>query len=555
MKKLMQIIVASVVGAAVLFGVVACNTGSKQAYTFPHRLYDHRPMDERITIEVLQGIVNRDAPRLFFTETWTPYNQQWTNVYAENYGIEFEPIEDSIPTLIKTFRGALNGAVLYNPEVDGSRFIAAMVGGLENLLPVAKGSAWFEDVDLPVKHDFSNTFTNSIQAYEWALKELMPRCNRTLAHAPASLGVDGKYIGWGFLGIDYVISERGFVFNLGCIDEDMEAFGRIIEETPDQKKMYKRILDELEAPALVLGYGEPELEFFHLIGEHGHTYLHWGDNLSFHARVKPHNKEFRQKKHITPEQVVVDKDKYYVTFVSSEGDSMKGPLPFFFGSWFDPARGSVPVNWGIHPEMVRFPAVLEYYYDTATTNDYFMAVQVPNYDMKRVNEFARHFRDRMKKADLKTMTADFAAPTTAFEKKKAFMDIVNPLGWVDCLFEKSTLQGYNRFTEEKQIPFVGTSMHLTYWYRLLSGGWRANWQDMYKDPESREQVLKAVLDEIGKEAAAHEPPYLIVVYSDMHAFDKFCELHREVAKRLDTEKYKVVRIDEAFSAMRKWKRN
>jgi hypothetical protein len=39
----------------------------------------------------------------------------------------------------------------------------------------------------------------------------------------------------------------------------------------------------------------------------------------------------------------------------------------------------------------------------------------------------------------------------------------------------------------------------------------------------------------------------------MHAFDKFCELHREVAKRLDKEKYKVVRIDEAFSAMRRWR--
>ncbi|MGE4488788.1 MAG: GxGYxYP domain-containing protein [Kiritimatiellales bacterium] len=543
--------VIGVIGGAVLLCFTASGAEVHQAYTFPLRLYGNsRPLDERISLEVLQGIVNRKGPRLFYTQTWTPYNQQWTNVYTQYYDFKFTPVEDSIPKLVSMFRTELNGAVLYDPGVDGSRYVAAMVGGLDNLLPVAKGSAWLEETGLPVVQDFSGTFSNSLSAYEWALEHVMPRCDRTLAHAPASGKVDGKYIGWGFLGIDYVISKHGFVFNLGCIDKDMPAFGRTIEGTPEQKKLYERILDGLEKPALVFGYGEPELEYFDLIGKHGHTYLHWGNNLSFHAAVQPHDATFRQKLHITPDDVSVDSNRYYVAFLSSEGDSMKGPLPFFFGSWFDPARGSVPMNWCINPEMVRFPAMLEYYYSTATTNDYFLAMQVFNFEMKNLNGVSLRIKDLMQQADLRCVVTDFAHPAKNPAGKEEFLNIVQPLGAVDALYEHSTQQGYNRILPSG-IPLAGTSMKLSYWHRLLPGGWGSPWQKMYKDPEQRELIFKTVLNQIRKEADAHEPPYLIAVYTDLHEFDRHCEMHQEIARRLDPERFRVVRLDEAMSVLRK----
>ncbi len=526
--------------------------GASQAYSFPLRLYGDqvRPLDERITLEVLQGIVNRDAPRLFFTQTWTPYNELWTNVYTQSYGFDFQPVADDLGQVIKLFKNALNGVVLYDPKIDGTRYVAATVGGLDNLLPVAAGSPVLNQIDLPVMCDLTGKFSNSIEAYEWALKELMPRCNRKVAHTPAAGKVDGKYIGWGFLGLDYAAAERGFIFNLGCVDKDEEAFGRTIQGTPEQAKLYRRILGELDAPALIFGYGEPELEWFSLLGEYGHTYLHWGDNLSFHSEVKAHDSEFHQKKHITPEQVVVDKDKYYVTFLSSEGDSMKGPEPFFFGSWFDPARGSVPMNWAMHPEMVRFPAMLEYYYSTATTNDYFLAMQAFNFGMRNLDQFSERIKQLMEQADMRCIVTDFAHPSAYPVNKEKFLNIVAPFGAVDALFEKSTLQGYNRYVGNG-IPLVGTSMKLTYWYRLLPGGWSAPWQKMYTDSGQREQVLQTALNEIEKEAEAHKPPYLIVVYTDLHNFDKHCEMHREIAGRLDEKKYKLVRLDEGLSVLRR----
>jgi hypothetical protein len=94
-------------------------------------------------------------------------------------------------------------------------------------------------------------------------------------------------------------------------------------------------------------------------------------------------------------------------------------------------------------------------------------------------------------------------------------------------------------------------MKLTYWYRLLPGGWSAPWQKMYTDSGQREQVLQTALNEIEKEAEAHKPPYLIVVYTDLHNFDKHCEMHREIAGRLDEKKYKLVRLDEGLSVLRR----
>ncbi len=520
----------------------------RTAYTFDYRWNE----EQRLLIETLQGIVNRDAPQLYFTQTGSEHSKKtWVDVYRERYRFEFVRISE-LTELVRIFRGQVNGAVLYDPEIDATRWISAVIGGLDNLLPVAKGSGLEKILGLEVKQDLAGRFGDSLEVYEWALENVMPRCNRTVAHAPAEKTVDGKYIGWGFWGIDYVVANRGFIVNLGCVDEDVVAFGRTIEGTPKQGKMYSRVLEALESPALIFGYGEPELDWFDFIGQHGHTYLHYGNNLSFHAAVKAKNPEFCQKVHVTPDDVSVEEDKYYIAFMTSEGDSMKGPLPFFFGSWFDPARGSVPMNWSIHPEVSRFPAMLEYFYETATTNDLFVGVQVFNFEMKKLEGFARSYAAAMKRADMSVTIADYANPSVDLKKKERFLDWVNPLGAVDVFFEKSTLQGYNYRSGKQKIPLAATGIQMTYWHRMLPGGWSAKWQEMYQTPEGREQVMQAAVKEIHEEAAAHEPPYLIVMYTDLHNFDRLPELHREIVAQLDPDKFKAVRLDEGFSAMRKW---
>ena len=59
--------------------------------------------------------------------------------------------------------------------------------------------------------------------------------------------------------------------------------------------------------------------------------------------------------------------------MTSEGDTPKILASLQGGAWLDPSRGKLPINWGMTPQLaLLFPAIAEYYYDSATENDYFV---------------------------------------------------------------------------------------------------------------------------------------------------------------------------------------
>jgi hypothetical protein len=59
----------------------------------------------------------------------------------------------------------------------------------------------------------------------------------------------------------------------------------------------------------------------------------------------------------------------------NEGDSVKAAIPLKnFGCWLQPGRGKIPINWGCDPLFTTtHPSLMDFYYDTMTTNDYFFA--------------------------------------------------------------------------------------------------------------------------------------------------------------------------------------
>ncbi len=527
---------------AMAFGVLAAPQ--------PAVVFDGRNLswEARCTVEALQGLVNRDGPRLYvdYGQAWS---QKWLDIYGERNGLTYERI-DNLRDLLVRFHGAVKGLVAYDPTVDGSRYVAITLAGVEDLLPVApvfltghapeltpgtanwqgldfrnadaamlatfrragaasfetagaegtwllqgateKGQEWSfvslgplsvdlsrypilevdvprlegqgaafgikltwdrdangfisgnEDdltpdfqskpgvcrwdiakmagltgrhsfayiqlhmagpgaralwrtvrfvstdgeappevaseplgkiLDVPVKRDLRGMFKDSVAAYDWALREVMPRCDRRFAHS-----CDGQCEGFAsgggpIPGFDWQTLHRGFVFNLTCAPTRMDSYGTSkVGGSPEQAAMYVRILDALQPPCMISGYGEPEGYWCDLLSRRGHFSMHAYDNWSFHTKVPPAHQVCKQQIDLTPETVKPEPNKYYVCFMTSEGDTMKGPIPFFYGSWWDKARGSVPVNWGINPLMGQyFPAMLQYYYDSATPDDYFFA--------------------------------------------------------------------------------------------------------------------------------------------------------------------------------------
>jgi len=128
----------------------------------------------------LQGIVNRDAPRIYLKYINSQTINQNVDEYwlkkitAKNSWLENAKVEtaENLVSLINKFKPFLNGAVVYDPNVPATSNVASTIAGVDNLLPVrydlSPGSLYSEIIlngpKLPVKcllinEDGSSMFT------------------------------------------------------------------------------------------------------------------------------------------------------------------------------------------------------------------------------------------------------------------------------------------------------------------------------------------------------------------------------------------------------------
>ena len=172
---------------------------------------------------------------------------------------------------------------------------------------------------------------------------------------------------------------------------------------------FDRVMEHLTPPAAVLGWCEPEEQFVERLSQFGH-YLDntaAGTNLSFHTGVPPVDPPpFRQ-----PTEPRIDKPerKVYLSFVSNEGDTTPSLVHLFYRGWLSPGRGNVPLNWAINPDLIRrFPAVVEYLFDTRTAYDHFVCApcgagySVPR-SMAHLDAFIRHTAECLESIELREM--------------------------------------------------------------------------------------------------------------------------------------------------------
>ncbi|MBM3290844.1 MAG: hypothetical protein FJY92_11900, partial [Candidatus Hydrogenedentes bacterium] len=92
-------------------------------------------------------------------------------------------------------------------------------------------------------------------------------------------------------------------------------------------------------------------------------------NQSFHsgAPIAP----LKQPRPALPAQVG---NKAYVCILMADYDSATPLYDFLPNHWSDPARGRIPLAWGINPNLLEtYPDVIAHFYRTATPNDFFTA--------------------------------------------------------------------------------------------------------------------------------------------------------------------------------------
>lgn len=203
--------------------------------------------DTLIMVTTLQGIVNRDAPRLYLIHDDLDVDAFWLARYQDAnqpYGwlANTELVEiTSVAELLNIFGDAVNGSVLWDANVPATLNVATTIAGVEDVVVLRAGSdlaAQFAE-QLPVQASLVDMFVAGADtlpdsntpstgspkndAYLWAKEQYLDtgRANpQFLAYFldgwPAALYLQGKMTRGGVYAIerDYPVQQRGFVFDL-----------------------------------------------------------------------------------------------------------------------------------------------------------------------------------------------------------------------------------------------------------------------------------------------------------------------------------------------------
>jgi hypothetical protein len=485
------------------------------------RVLDVRPYSwhEQMTITCAQGLINRVKPRVYLV--FDDYvDRLWLSIYGKRYGVKHEEV-NNIYELLSSFRREIAGFVVYDENMLHSANVAMTYGSIHNAVPASPGVAEkLSEAGFRKIADFRGKWGNRIEAYEWAFQNLMQQCNKRIVGSmcvdpPLTSFTNKHHVR------DYLVAVKAFSFDLSTKIRDRR-----------EVELFDRILSSFDSPGVVLGWHcirDLESEavarasangFFVLCNLHS-------PNLTVHSGVKTSFK-FKQR-HV---KKVMLEEKVYVAFIQSDGDAVWAMNNFQNLNWLDSQRGRFPYTWEIQPLLLDLaPGILEHYYRTATLNDYFIAgpsgagYTAPSVN-KRLDEFLEHTKRYMEACDLRSILIMNRNPRVAYQEledpkvSEAFAKkLENCYGF---------LHGYSGSAFEPAFFFNSKPYFHTTLYASAS-------TDILKE-------LKRLV-----EGCETRP-----LFVSIHVREEVkMPVLRSVIEKLDSETYRVVKMDEFMLALKK----
>ncbi len=423
--------------------------------------------DEAVAAACVQGIVNRDGPRVYVLSTGNARPQYWLDTLSQEpgwlAGRKRVPLAD-LDALIALAGKRLKGAVVWDPEVPATLNVATTIAGVKDAVALSPElaerslSRWNLPVieDLRKRFDGAGSGSKKNDAYRWAVKEYLAkgRCSPHLLclFEDSRQTRDAGAVGY-VVTRDWAVTNRAFVFDLSPwgdekpkddpeqpLGADLETYRKILDETLRQSARMSdhntgagRQMTELtgffsfwkysNVPGFASAH-EPvptEWETVYLISPYNcyqNTISSDCYNQSFHARAP-----FAPLKQGRPAPRAALESKAYVCILMADYDSATPLYDFLPKHWNDPSRGKIPLAWGINPNLLdTCPDVIQFFYRTATPNDFFVSdASAAGYmNPNRVKPeylplFVKHNKTFFERADMTIapMVLDWDQPTPA----------------------------------------------------------------------------------------------------------------------------------------------
>lgn len=378
--------------------------------------------DEALALACLQGIMNRESPAKVYVNSGGG-NDAWLKTMQEDgrwlHDVKFEQLSGLEELLEIGGKDYVKAVCIWDEDVPATVNVATTVAGVEDGLAMTwsayqKYKRLLNDdikvINLLGMFDGSDTGSAKNDAYLWAIENYLEKglcstdvlChymdawsildNRNNEPSSRRLGGDDAYVAVR----DLAVYERAFVIDLSPWDDeaplddteqeigtDAATFDRVLQYMMDATKD--------TAPFEMAGFFDftkysctndntvskhqtvpTEWQYVWRItpynGYHN-TCIEWSWNQSFHCQYDG----AQQLTNNRPDEMLeLEKNTTYLCFFMADYDSTYPLYRFLQEFWDDPKRGEIPLAWGINPNLLdMYPDIIEYYYETATPNDFF----------------------------------------------------------------------------------------------------------------------------------------------------------------------------------------
>jgi hypothetical protein len=378
----------------------------------------------------LQGLVNRDAPRMLirFLEGEGQggrinLDDYWLQITKEQWKV-LQHTENvrSLRVVLQRFKEFYNGFVLWDPAVPATANVAATICGVEKLLPLRADSPLLpflqeSGFETNKGRNLCGLFTGAesgsakCDAYLWAKREYLDKgkCNPALmafyidaySQQPGKPGFHYRDLPNSMVtNHDYFIANRAFFFDLLAwkdelpVDDpaqspgtDYETLVALLNSQYHQNhgKCFTSIGGFVSWDLKYTNHGaagglhEPvptEWEYVSLFSRYNAFLdadalgLACLTNASAYRHYPLKKKYSQQPRPALPPL----ENKHYVLIYMGDYDSaawLSRHVPLF---WDDPNRGTLPIAWAFNPNLSdRVPHVFDHFYSTASPQDWFIA--------------------------------------------------------------------------------------------------------------------------------------------------------------------------------------
>ncbi|MGL5705827.1 MAG: discoidin domain-containing protein [Tannerellaceae bacterium] len=306
---------------------------------------------ERIMFCALQGIVNKTQPRIFLFEHVQEGKYKWPDLL--HLRIE-EMHVDHKWELIRKYKNELSGLILYSTDKsEHYANLASTVAGIKGALPVTDKELQAlrkQGITLPVVDDFTHlTYATPVEIYQYLYDNYWDACNKRLlvSHRPL----------------------MGYVRDLGVASGC--AIVWLDPRNSIENTMIRKFLKDMQpGESIITGWWAEERSGIGVGVEYGISTIpsDFYENTTVYAGM-----HHQINMPAVPKKPEID-NKVYLAIFLSDGDNVQYCQHAMSRLWDNKGRGSIPINWTVSPGLVDMgPGLLNYYYSTATPNDFFAA--------------------------------------------------------------------------------------------------------------------------------------------------------------------------------------